>query len=164
MPRIIFQTPPTTKPIIMKHHILPILAALALIPSFALAHGDIEIGPNGGRVFELESKTTPHLEVGAKDGKFVIHVLDAKDKTMPIGERTLAITGGDRSNPVKLVIEKSGDTFTAPIPKGEKFPVVFQLREKDGAKPLTARLNYDASTCGECKKAEWLCACGSKKK
>jgi hypothetical protein len=148
----------------MKHTLLAAIAAFTLGSSFAFAHADIEVGPNGGRVFELGSETTPHIEVGTKDGKFVIHVLDANNKAVPLGERTLTVTGGDRSNPEKHVAEKSGDMFTAPIPKGEKIPIVFQVRETPDAKPLTARLNYDATTCEECKKPEWLCACGSEEK
>jgi hypothetical protein len=148
----------------MKSLLIQIITALALAATPAFAHQDIEVGPNGGRVFELESKTTPHLEVAEKDGRFVIHLLDAKDKPMPLGDRTLAIIAGDRSKPQKLAVEKSGDVFTATIPKGEAFPVVFQLREKESAKPLTARLTYNAKPCAECKKAEWLCACGARSK
>jgi hypothetical protein len=148
----------------MKSRLLKLLIASAFTAAPVLAHQALEIGPNGGRVFELESKTTPHLEVAAKDGKFVVYVLDAKDKPMPLGDRTLAITAGDRSKPEKLAVEKSGDTFSAPIPKGDEYPITFQVREKEGAKPLTARMNYDAKTCGECKKPEWMCACASTEK
>ena len=142
----------------MKSTLLPFIAALALATP-ASAHQDIEIGPHGGRVFKLESATTPRLEVAARDGRFVIRVLDAKNKPIPLDARTLAITAGERSKPEKLTVEKSGETFTAPIPRGEKFPIVFQIREKEGAKPLTARMNYDAKPCAECKKPEWMCVC-----
>jgi hypothetical protein len=145
----------------MKLKSIALLATLALIPTLLFGHGTIQLGPNGGRIFDLDSKTTPHLEVGQKGNHLVIHVLDANRKPMPLGDRALSITGGDRSNPQKLAVEKSADSFTAPLPKGEKFPIAFQLREKDGAKPVTARLAYDAHPCGECKKPEWLCACGS---
>ena len=147
----------------MKIILLTAFASLAIaIPCFA--HQDIEIGPNGGRVFDLGSKITPRLEVASKDGRFVVYLLDAKGRTTPPGDRTLAITAGDRSKPEKLAVEKTGATFTAQIPKGVEFPVVFQLREKEGARPLTARMNYDAKPCPECKKPEWMCACGSKEK
>lgn len=149
----------------MKSLVIKLLTTLTFATTPAFAHENIEVGPNGGRVFELESKTTPHLEVAEKDGKFVIHVLDAKEKPIPLGDRTLAITAGDRSNPQKLAVDKSADVFTATIPKGEKFPVVFQLREMESAtKPLTARLTYNAKPCAECKRPEWLCTCGTKSK
>ena len=145
----------------MKKPILQILALLALTAAPLSAHTGNDMGPNDGRIFELESKTTPHLEVGQKDGKFVIHILgeDAK-QVLPAGERTLTITAGERSAPEKLKVEKTGDAFTAPIPKGDKYPVVFQIREKEGAKALTARMTYDGKICSECKRAEWLCTCG----
>lgn len=145
----------------MKTTLLRILALLALSASPLAAHDGLDMGPNDGRILELTSKTTPHLEVGLKDGKFVIHILDEAEKQIPLGDRTLAITAGDRSAPEKLKVEKTGDSFTAPVPKGEKFPVVFQLREKEGAKPLTARMTYDAHICSACKRPEWLCTCGA---
>ena len=148
----------------MKSTLLKLIAAVALAAPSAFAHQDIEIGPNGGRVFNLESESTPHLEVAAKNGQFVIYVLDGADKPVPLGGRTLAITAGDRSKPEKLSVTKIGEAFTAPIPKGEEFPIVFQIREKEGAKPLTARMNYNAKPCPECNKPEWMCACGSEKK
>src|SRR6478609_1152806 len=123
----------------MKTSVLRILALLALTAAPLAAHEGNDMGPNDGRVFELKSKTTPHLEVGQKDGKFVIHFLGEDAKQIPVGDRTIAITAGERSAPEKLKVEKAGDAFTAPIPKGEKFPVVFQVREMEGAKPLTAR-------------------------
>ena len=139
-------------------------ATLALrLAAASFGHQDIEIGPNGGRVFDLDSKTTPHMEIGVKDSKFVVHLLDAKDKPIPLGERTLTISAGERSNPQKLSVQKSGDAWTAPVPKGEAFPAIFRVYEKGDAKPLTARVNYDSKRCPECQKAEWLCACGSKK-
>jgi len=148
----------------MKKNLARILTLLALTTAPLAAHEGLEMGPNDGRVFELGSKTTPHIEVGQKDGKFIIHVLDKNDKTVPVGERTLAITAGERSAPEKLKVEKTGEAFTAPIPKGEKFLVVFQVRESDGAKPLTARMTYEAAICSDCKRPEWLCTCGDEEK
>ena len=145
----------------MKTNLLTLLLFGAIGAASALAHQNIEIGPNGGRIFPLESKTTPRLEVAAHEGRFVVRVLDAANKAIPLGNRTLAITAGARSRPEKLAVEKTGDTFTATIPKGDEFPVVFQLREVGRAKALIARMNYDAKPCPECKNAEWLCACGS---
>ena len=144
----------------MKKHLVRILALLAFSAAPLAAHEGNDMGPNDGRIFELESKTTPHLEVGQKDGKFVVHILGEDAKQIPIAGRTLAITAGERSAPEKLKVEKSGEAFTAPIPKGEKFLVVFQVREADGAKALTARMTYDARICSECKRPEWLCTCG----
>ena len=146
----------------MKSTLLKLILAitLAAIPS-AFAHQDIKIGPNGGRIFALESKNIPQMEVGTKDGKFVIHLLDSAGRPLPIGERILTVTAGARSKPETLVVERGERTFIAAIPKGDEFPVVFQLRETKGAKALTARMNYDGKTCGECKKPEWLCSCGS---
>ena len=132
---------------------------LALTATFAFGHGDIELGPNGGRVLEFSKDETMHGEVFVKDGKFHVALLDKAMKPVALKEQTLTITGGDRSNPEKLNVEKQGDQFIAPTVKPGQW-VILQYRENPKAKAVTARFEYDTSVCGDCKKQEWLCACG----
>lgn len=133
---------------------------LALSSTFAFGHGAIETGPNGGRILEFSKNETMHGEVTVKDGKFHVAILDKEMKPVSLADQKLTITGGDRNNPEKLPVEKQGDHFTAPTVKDGQW-VIFQFRETSSAKPVTARFQYETSTCGECKKVEWLCACGS---
>ncbi len=49
---------------------------LALTASFAFGHGDIELGPNKGRILEFSKNETMHGEVTEKDGKLHIALLD----------------------------------------------------------------------------------------
>lgn len=135
-------------------------AFLALASSFAFGHGNIEIGPDGGRILEFSKNETIHGEVTVKDGKFHVAIRDKEMKSVALADQTLTITGGDRNNPEKLPVEKQGDHFTAPTVKDGQW-VIFQFRETPSAKPVTARFQYETSTCGECKKAEWLCACAA---
>jgi hypothetical protein len=49
----------------MKKHILTLLSSLALIAA-GFAHGDIEIGPNGGRILKFSKNQSVHGEVSSR--------------------------------------------------------------------------------------------------
>jgi hypothetical protein len=146
----------------MKSSLLSILALLALGLTRSFGHGDVEIGPNGGRILEFSKNETMHGEVTVKDGKFHVALLDKEMKPVALSEQTLIATSGDRDKPEKLAIEKSGNHFVVPMLKGEDFWIIFQFKPTAAAKPITARLHYDANLCPTCKKGEWLCECQKK--
>lgn len=136
---------------------------LTLTASFAFAHSDIEVGPNGGRILEFSKNESMHGEVTVKGGKFQIALLDKDKKPVKLAQQSLTATGGTREKPEKLTVEKTATGFTVPL-VAEKQWLILQYKETPVAKAITARLQYDTGACGECKKPEWLCACGSKKK
>ena len=133
---------------------------LALSGSFAFAHGDVEIGPNGGRILEFSKNETMHGEVTVKDGKFVIAVLDKDMKPVALAEQTLTASGGATGKAVKLAVEKADIKFVIPVVKSGEWFIV-QFKENAKAKAITARLQYDTNPCPKCKGPEWLCACAA---
>ncbi len=135
---------------------------LALTANFAFGHGDIEIGPNKGRILEFSTNEFMHGEVTEKDGKLHIAVLDKDMKPVKVAAQSLTATGGTREKPVKLEVTKSESGFTVTAPKNGEWLIV-QYKESDSAKPITARMQYDAKKCGSCPNVEWLCSCGAKK-
>ena len=145
----------------MKTSLLTLAAVLLLGLTRALAHGGVELGPNGGRILEFSKNETMHGEVTAKDGYFHIVLLDRDMKPVELKDQTLTATTGDRKNPEKLAVEKKDGKFVVPMQKGEDFLTIFQFRETPSAKPVVARLPYDAEICSACKNAEWLCKCAS---
>jgi hypothetical protein len=128
------------------------------------AHSDVKIGPNGGRVLEFSTNQTVHGEVIEKDGMFHIGLLDKDMKPMPIEKQTLTATTGDRSKPEKLAVETKDGKFVTPIQKSGDHWTIFQFRDTQEAKPVTARLHYIAKACAECAKPDWLCECAMKNK
>ena len=132
---------------------------LVLITASAFAHSNIEIGPNGGRILEFSKDESMHGEVTVKDGKFHIGILDKDMKPVKIDKQSLTATGGTREKPEKLAVEKDATGFTVPVVK-EKQWLILQYKEAPDAKAITARFEYETKPCPECKKAEWLCACG----
>lgn len=146
----------------MKKQLLTLLSSLALTTA-AFAHGEVEIGPNGGRILEFSKNESMHGEVTVKDGKFQIAVLDKDMKPVALEAQELTATSGDRAKPEKLTVEKKDGKFVVPTVKEGEW-IIFQYKETAKTKPITARLQYDTNACGECKKPEWLCICGTKDK
>ncbi len=132
-------------------HLLTLLA----LSSTLHAHGRFLFSPGGGRILAIDSVTTPNAEVKLTP--------DLDRKPMPLGERKLVVTAGDRSASKKLSLETKGETLvTEPAPAGTDYYVIMQLREPGAAKSVPFRLHFDTAICSDCKQPEWLCDCGSK--
>jgi len=143
----------------MKKYLSTLLCGL-LLNAAALAHGDVELGPNGGRILEFSKNESMHGEVVVKDGNFHIALLDKGLLPVVLGEQELTATSGDRAKPEKLVVEKKAGEFVVPAVKAGEW-VVFQFRESAKAKPVTARMQYDLTVCGGCKEPHWICKCAA---
>lgn len=141
----------------MKHTIASLFTTIALTIS-ALAHGGVELGPNGGRILEFSKNETTHGEVTVKGDKFQIEILDKDKKPVALADQELTATSGDRNNPQKFTVEKKDGKFTIPLVKDGEW-IVFQFKENPKAKAITARLQYDTENCAECSNPEWLCKC-----
>lgn len=135
-------------------------ASLFLVAStsFLLAHGGVELGPNKGRILEFSKNETMHGEVTVKDGKFHIAVLDKDMKPVAVDQQSLVALTGDRDKPTKLDVTKDASGFTVPLVKDGAWLIV-QYKENSKSKTITARMEYDTKTCGDCSKPEWLCEC-----
>lgn len=132
---------------------------LALTASFAFGHGDIELGPNKGRILEFSKNETMHGEVTEKDGKLHIALLDKDMKPVKVDAQSLTATAGTRAKPVKLEVTKTDSGFTIPLPAVGEW-LILQYKDSADAKTITARLHYDTRNCAPCKSPEWRCACG----
>ncbi len=134
---------------------------IALTAGFALGHGDIELGPNKGRILEFSTNETMHGEVTEKDGKLIIALLDKDMKPVKIDAQSLTATAGTREEPVKVDVTKNESDFTIPAPEPDQW-IIIQYKETPDSKTITARLHYNTKTCAPCQQPEWRCACGDK--
>ncbi len=144
----------------MKTRLTTIL--LALTASFAFGHGEIELGPNKGRILEFSTNETMHGEVTEKDGKLQIAVLDKDMKPVKVEAQSVTATAGTREKPVKLEVSKSETGFTIPAPTEGEW-IIVQYKDSDAAKAITARMHYNVKKCDPCGQPEWRCACEEKK-
>jgi hypothetical protein len=147
----------------MKRIILQILAVLVLGVTHVLAHGGVELGPNGGRLVEFSKNETMHGEITLEGGKFHIAVLDKDLKAVKVDKQTLTATGGTREKPEKLTVEKSDTGFVVPAIKEGQW-LILQFKEAPNAKAVTARFEYDTANCSKCNAPEWICKCDADKK
>jgi len=131
---------------------------IALTTGFAFGHGEIELGPNKGRILEFSTNETMHGEVTEKDGKLHIALLDKDMKPVKTEAQSLTANAGTRQAPVKLEVTKDETGFTVPAPKEGEW-IIMQYKESETGKAITARLHYDTRNCAPCGNPEWRCAC-----
>ncbi|MDF1753713.1 MAG: hypothetical protein P1U89_13115 [Verrucomicrobiales bacterium] len=118
-----------------------------------------EAGPNGGRILhDIE----PHLEfLVTSDRKIQITALDDSLKPTSLGSQVIRITGGDRSSPIPVNLVKQGNVYLSekPLPPGDDFPMVVQVRADESAKAEFEKFTLDMSPCPTCDYLEYACTC-----
>lgn len=116
-------------------------------------------GPNGGRVL---TGVEPHLEFFVtKDRKVKITAVDDAGKAAPLGEQSVTVTGGSRTNPTRMSFTKEGDSLISDkaFPEGNNLPVIVQIKAKPDAKTVIEKFTLNLSDCPSCEHAEYACTC-----
>ena len=115
-------------------------------------------GPNGGRLLETE----PHAEFFVeKDRSVTIRFFSDDLKPVAVGEQTVTVLADAKEGTIKVEFDKSGDALKSksPLPAGDGYNLVVQVRAKSDAKPQNFRFKLDLATCNECKRPEYACIC-----
>ncbi len=136
------------------------LAVLAFAPTVSHAHEKITAGPNRGR---LITAVEPRAEFFVTpERKVQITFVGQDGRPVAPAAQVVTVTTGKRSDPTRLTFAQVGNVLLsdAPLPAGNKLPTVVQIRSAPDARPVTARFNVDTSVCGDCRNAEYACACG----
>ena len=122
-------------------------------------HEGAKAGPNGGKIIvEVE----PHLEFFVtEDRKVQITALDKDGKAATIGEQSVSIIAGDRSNPTRMTFSKEGEVLVSDkaFPEGNDFPVVVQIKTTAEAKTVIEKFNLNLEDCPTCSYLEYACTC-----
>ena len=139
-----------------------LILLFTLLSSLAFAHQGFELGPNGGRILQFSKDETLRGEVTVKGDQFHIALLDKDLKPVAMTTQSLTATSGERSAPVKLVISKDEKGFLIPLVKPGQW-LILQFKETSSSKAITARLEYNTTTCEACANPEWLCKCAPAK-
>ena len=114
-------------------------------------------GPKGGKM--VDPTTEFYVD---NDRKAVISFYDAELKTVAPGEQTGMVWADAKSGRVKLVLEKTGDALVSkdPLPPGDGYNVMVQLKAKPDAKFQNFKIKYLEEPCGGCQRPEYACICG----
>jgi hypothetical protein len=122
-------------------------------------HAEKISGPNGGRVL---TSVEPHLEFFlTEDRKVKITAVDDEGEAIALGEQTVRVIGGSRSNPTRLSFTKDGDSLVSDkaFPEGDNLPVIVQIKAAPDAKTVIEKFALNLSDCPTCEYAEYACAC-----
>ncbi|MEO7413821.1 MAG: hypothetical protein ABIZ81_10725 [Opitutaceae bacterium] len=116
-------------------------------------------GPKGGKIL---TAAAPHAEFFVEKNRTVtITFYDANLK--PVAPAGQVITGVAEAKTGKVGLEfatKGGALVSnIPLPAGDDYQVVLQVRDTASARPKIYRVQFDAAICGECKRAEYACIC-----
>ena len=135
------------------------LLTLALAVTPALADASVKAGPRKGRVLEMEAKNAEFFV--EKDRTVSIAFYDAAMKAQPATTEIVTATAEAPTGKVKLEFEKKGDLLVSktPLPEGEHYTVVVQVKATADAKPKNFRVPLDLSICKGCSNAEYACIC-----
>ena len=144
----------------MKPIVLWATTALALgCLTLTVQAGKQTPGPKGGRLLENES---PRAEFFVeKDGKVTVTFYDKDLRPVAPGEQVVTVIAEAKSGKQKLEFEKKGGALlsTEPLPEGEGYNVVVQIRATADGKTQNFRIKYDTTPCGKCKRPEYACIC-----
>ncbi|AHF93371.1 hypothetical protein OPIT5_27275 [Opitutaceae bacterium TAV5] len=139
--------------------VILLAAALGLAVSLNAADKVIA-GPKGGRLLETSPQKAEFF-VNA-DRKVEITFYDAALKPVAPAAQVVAVTAELKSGRIALELEKTAAGFVSkePLPQGEPYRVVVQVRETPEASPKNFRVRFDLHTCGGCDRPEYACTCG----
>lgn len=136
-----------------------LLTLLALSASAGALLAKPLAGPKGGKVLTTEA---PHAEFFVeKDRTVSITFYDAALK--PVAPAGQVVTGvaEAKSGRVGLTFSAKGGALVSnvPLPPGDDYPVVLQVRATASARPKVHRVQFHDEACDECKRAEYACIC-----
>jgi len=125
----------------------------------ALADVKVKAGPRKGRVLELQGQNAEFFV--EKDRTVSIAFYDAGMKAQPTSSQVVTATAEAPSGKAKLEFEKKGNLLVskAPLPEGEGYQVVVQVKTTADAKAKNFRIPLVLHTCKGCNNAEYACIC-----
>ena len=140
--------------------ILSLAAVLLLNMAITLPAAEKQIGgPKGGRLLENESSRAEFFV--EKNRTVTITFYDNDLKPVSPGEHVVTAIAETKQGKEKLEFGKKGDALASrtPLPEGEGYTVVVQIKTRPDAKAQNFRIKYDTSTCRKCKRVEYACIC-----
>ena len=132
---------------------------LIVFSGSALADATIKAGPRKGRLLDVEKQKAEFFV--EQDRTVSIAFYDAEMKAQPAADHVVTATAEAPSGKVKLEFEKKADQLVskAPLPAGEHYTVVVQVKSGADAKPKNFRIKLDLSICAGCSNPEYACTC-----
>ncbi|MDA0577650.1 MAG: hypothetical protein O3B24_06070 [Verrucomicrobia bacterium] len=134
-------------------------ALVAMIIGGTVRAESIDAGPTGGR---LLANAPPRAEfVVNAERKVEIRMFDAELHPVAVGEQVVTVIAEAPSGKTTLTLTNSAGMLvsTDPLPEGDGYNVVVQVRAAAEAKPQNFRVALHTGVCGGCQRAEYACTC-----
>lgn len=145
------------------HKLKPLSLITALAVALALPVGAQSkkptAGPKGGKILNEDA---PRAEFFVeKDNTVTLSFYDADMKPVPATTQSAVVYADAKSGRAKLDFEKKGYALISktPLPEGDGYNVMVQLKASPDAKPQSFKVNYHNEKCDKCKMAEYACIC-----
>ena len=136
-----------------------ILTSFALLATAVAFAAKPIPGPKGGKIVTTEA---PHVEFFVeKDRTVTVSFYDKDIKPVAPSGQVVSAVAEAKTGKVNLAFAaKDGALVSAvPLPEGDGYRIVVQVRDSAQAKPKNYRLEFHDEVCGECKRAEYACVC-----
>jgi hypothetical protein len=136
-----------------------LLTSFALLATAAAFAARPIPGPKGGKIVTTEA---PHVEFFVeKDRTVTVSFYDKDLKPVAPASQVVSAVAEAKTGKVNLAFAaKDGALVSAaPLPEGDGYRIVVQVRDSAQAKPKNYRLEFHDEACGECKRAEYACIC-----
>ncbi len=136
-----------------------ILTATALLATAVAFAAKPIPGPKGGKIVTTQA---PHVEFFVAPDRSVIVSFYDKDlkPVAPSSQVVSAVAEAETGRANLAFAAKDGALVsTSPLPEGDGYRVVLQVRDTAQARPTNYRIEYHDEVCDECKRAEYACVC-----
>ncbi len=136
-----------------------LLIAFVLAVTTAFASEKTAAGPKGGRMLVADSLRAEFFVTAER--RVEISFYDDAGKSVPPGTAAVTVTAETAGGRVALPLAPKDAALVSsdPLPPGEPYRVVVQLRAAPGARPANFRIELNLHECGECQHAEYACTC-----
>lgn len=130
-----------------------ILCLILCASTFAL-----EAGARGGKLVDVGTGFAEILI--QEDGVISIGFYDASKKQIDPLTQSVSVVAQTKEGKANLKFKKA-DKFlvSTPLPKGEDYQIVVQIKDTPERRPHNTRIKYDMHICGECSHPEYACTC-----
>lgn len=139
------------------------LSIITLAASAAAFAAKPLAGPKGGRILTTEA---PHAEFFVNQERYVVmSFYDKNLKPLDLSGQVVVATAEAPTGKAKLEFAPAKGSLVSktPLPPGDDYTVVVQIRENAGARPQNHRILFHDELCAECKRAEYACICSDEK-
>ncbi|HEY0908251.1 MAG TPA: hypothetical protein VGD88_10790 [Opitutaceae bacterium] len=136
-----------------------ILTSFALLATAAALAAKPISGPKGGKIVTTEA---PHVEFFVeKDRTVTVSFYDKDLKPVAPAAQVVSAVAEAKTGKVNLAFAAKDGALvsSAPLPEGDGYRIVVQVRDTAQAKPRNYRVEFHDEVCGECKRAEYACVC-----